>query len=438
MKRDDVLHPTSRGAFKGIAVIFLMAVLVTPVLAGTKYMAGEPELSATIQGSNEISPGKEATLVVLIQNTGVNQYKFAYSGIIDRDDLPNTAKNVVASLESGDSPFIIKTGPQMVGDVKASTSVPVRFNVKVPSDVKAGMYTLPLGLKYSYLWNAEQFGLDTIEYHYKPMDISLDLPVHVRPEISISVLTAATDSLNAGNQGYLTTDVVNTGGENATRAVVKIARNGQSPVIPVDGTVAIGDFPADSTKKVRFKLAVSKDAQAQAYPVDLTVTYENREGDTLTTDPVTVSVPVGEKVDFAVVSPPATIHPGEKKTIEVAIRNTGGATIYRGQARITATDPFSSDDDTSFIGDLAPGETKTARFTVKADGSATIKDYSLDAEVRYRDALDTSVVSDSITVPISVQPSTGISPIILAIVGVVVIAGGYVFMIRRKKQASSQ
>ncbi len=438
MKTSASPHPRRGGIYKLIAMALMIGVLVSPALAGIKYMAGEPELSATVQGSNELSPGKEATITVLIQNTGVNQFKFAGSGIVDRDDLPNTAKNVIASLESGESPFLIKTEPQMVGDIKASTSVPAKFTVKVPSDAKAGQYTLPLGLKYSYLWNAEQYGQDTIEFSYKPKDIALQLPVNVRPEISISVLTAASDSLNVGNQGYLTTSVVNTGSENVSRAVVKVSRNGQSPIVPVDGTVALGDFPAGSSRDVRFKLAVSKDAQSQTYPVDLAVTYENREGDTLTTDPVTVSVPVGEKVEFKVVTPPASIHPGEKKIIEVGLMNTGGATIYRGQARITATDPFTSEDDTSYIGDLAPGETKTARFTLKADGSATIKDYSLDAEVRYRDALGTSVVSDSITVPVTVEPSTGISPIILGLVGVVAIAGGYAFMIRRKKQASNE
>lgn len=438
MKSSTSIHPRIGGAITILAIVFMVGLLAAPVLAGTKYMSGEPDLSATIQGSNELSPGKETTLTVLIQNTGVNQFKFAYSGIIDRDDMPNTAKNVVASLGSGESPFIIKTEPQMVGDIKASTSVPVKFTVKVPSDVKAGEYTLPLDLKYTYLWDAEQFGLDTIEYHYKPKDVTLSLPATVRPEISVAVLTAGSDALNVGNQGYLTTTVANTGSENVTRAVVKVSRNGQSPIIPVDSTVSIGDFPAGSTQQVKFKLAVSKDAQANTYPIDLAVTYENKEGDTLTTDPVTVSVPVGAKVDFKVVTPPASMHPGEKKTIEVGIMNTGGATIYRGQARITATDPFSSDDDTSYIGDLAPGETKTARFTLKADGTATVKDYSLDAEIRYRDALDTSVVSDSITVPISIVPSSGISPVILGVIGVVALAGGYIFITRRRKQAASE
>jgi hypothetical protein len=431
-------RPGMGGLITIFAVLLLAATIASPALAGTKYMSGEPNLTTSVQGSNELSPGKEATIAVLVQNTGVNQFKFSQSGIVDRDDQPNTAKNVVVSLNAGDTPFIIKTDSQMVGDIKGSSSVPVKFTVKIPSDTKAGEYTLPINLKYSYLWDAEQYGLDTIEYHYKPKDVSLNLPVTVRPEISIAVPSASSDSLNAGNQGYLTADIMNTGSENVTRAVVKVSQNGKSPIVPVDGTVSIGEFPAGSSKEVRFKLAVSKDAQAQTYPVDITVTYQNREGDTLTTDPVTVSVPVGKKVDFKVVTPPASIHPGEKKTIEVGIMNTGGATIYRAQARITATDPFSSDDDTSFIGDLAPGETKTARFTIKADNAATVKEYSLDAEVRYRDALDTSVVSDSITVPINVVPSSGVNPIILGVIGVVAIAGGYVYISRRKKQAKSE
>ncbi len=68
---------------------------------GTKYMAGSPELSAYISGSNEVSPGDTVQLKVMIENKGVNEFKFIQSGIIDRDDLPNTAKFLTVSLASG-------------------------------------------------------------------------------------------------------------------------------------------------------------------------------------------------------------------------------------------------------------------------------------------------------------------------------------------------
>ncbi|MEN6519422.1 MAG: S-layer protein, partial [Methanospirillum sp.] len=65
------------------------------------------------------------------------------------------------------------------------------------------------------------------------------------------------------------------------------------------------------------------------------------------------------------------------------------------------------------------------------------KQYGLDSEVRYRDALDNSQISDTMKVPISVTASGGMgalltSPIVLAVIAIIVIGGGY-FVYRRRK-----
>ncbi|MEN6516889.1 MAG: LPXTG cell wall anchor domain-containing protein, partial [Methanospirillum sp.] len=68
------------------------------------------------------------------------------------------------------------------------------------------------------------------------------------------------------------------------------------------------------------------------------------------------------------------------------------------------------------------------------------KQYGLDSEVRYRDALDNSQISDTMKVPISVTASGGMgalltSPIVLAIIAIIVIGGGYYLYRRRKTSA---
>ena len=89
---------------------------------------------------------------------------------------------------------------------------------------------------------------------------------------------------------------------------------------------------------------------------------------------------------------------------------------------------------------MKPGEEKTARFEVAADKSATAKAYGLDSEVRYRDALDNSQISDTMKVPITVTASGGMgalltSPLVLAVIAIVVIGGGFVLYRRRKGTA---
>jgi hypothetical protein len=124
-------------------------------------------------------------------------------------------------------------------------------------------------------------------------------------------------------------------------------------------------------------VSVSSDAEEQIYPVDVLVNYDNSEGDQVTSDVETIGLPVGKKIDFNITSDPGTISPGQKKVITVTYANTGGATAYNVQARISAVDPFTSSDDTAFLGTLAPGETGEAAFEISMDKSATIKRYAL-------------------------------------------------------------
>jgi len=126
-------------------------------------------------------------------------------------------------------------------------------------------------------------------------------------------------------------------------------------------------------------------------------------------------------------------------TIEVVYRNTGSAPVYHAEARISAVDPFTSNDDTAYIGDLAPGQTGSALYEMTVDGGATPKNYGLDSEIRYRDALDNSQISDTIKVPIEVVRPAGIlgtlsNPLVLSvIIALAAIALYYILTHRRKK-----
>ena len=430
-------HPAKAWYFS-LVIIACAVIMISPAqAAGTKYMAGNPELSAYISGSNEVSPGDTVQLKVIIENKGVNQFKFIQSGIIERDDLPNTAKFLTVSITPGDAPVVIKSDPQMLGDLKGSSIASAVFTTKIQSDAGSGTYNLPLILKYSYLAEAEQYGTDTIQYYYREKNETVNLPITIRPEVKISVLSQTAEHLNAGTEGYVTLEVKNIGHENGKNAILKIARNDMSPILPTTGSMYIGDFAVGQVVSSRFKVSVTSDAEAQTYPLDVMVNYENSEGDQITSDVETIGLPVGKKIDFNVTSTPNKVYPGQKKIITVQYTNTGGAAAYNAQARISAVDPFTSNDDTAFLGTLAPGDTTEAAFEIAVDKSATIKEYALDSEIRYRDALDNSLISDPMKVRIVVEKESSLlgNPLVLAGIAAVIILIGYlVYRQRTKKQ----
>jgi len=423
-----------------IAGIACALIAICPASAGTQYMAGSPTLSAYISGNNELSPGTEVQLPVVIQNSGVNQFKFVKSTIVDSDDLPNTAKFLTVGLGAGSSPLVVKSDPQMLGDlaVSGTATATASFTVRVPTDAKAGTYLLPVQLSYTYLYNAEQYGDDTIEYRYKAMNETVEIPVTIKKNVNIDVISSNVSALNAGTEGYVTLVVKNVGCEDGKKAILVIEQNGKSPIVPTEGSTYIGDFPVNATATGLFKTSVASSAEAQTYPLNVKVKYENSEGDQVTSDIETIGVPVGGKIKFEITSDLQTISPGQKKVITATFKNTGDATAYQALARISMVDPFSSNDDSAFLGDMAPGETREGSFLITAEAGATAKVYGIDAEINYRDAVDNKVISDPLKLDLEVVSKKGLidtlleNPLLLAVIAVIIIAIGY-FLYRRKQ-----
>lgn len=375
---------------------------------------------------------------MIIQNSGLVQYEFTYPTTLTPRDLPNTAKLMLVTLEPGDAPVSIKSDPQMVGDLLGGSTLTVQFKARIAENASYNEYALPLNIRYTYLWSADQYGLDQLQYIYKDQEVTISLPIKIKPRIMLEIVSMNLSHVNVGTEGYLSLDLKNKGNEEGSDTVVKLTQVGNSPVTPVASSVYIGDFPRGSVIPVEYKIAVSKDAEPFSYPVNVSVVYKNSDGDTVESDPVTVGIPVSGKIDFSVVSPPPEVNPGSQKIIEVVYENTGAATAYDAKVQINTFDPFTTKDDTSYLGDMVPGETKIAKFEVSVAQDATIKEYALDSEVRYRDALDNDQVSDRVTVPISIVNLSGVlaivlNPFFIALIVVVIAGSGYTVLKRRKR-----
>jgi hypothetical protein len=415
--------------------------MIVPSMAGSQFTSGSPELSAYISGTNEFNPGDDVQLPLVIENSGLNEFEYSQQSIINRDDLPNTAKFLTVTLLPGDAPVIVKSDSQMLGDLDGGSTVNAVFTTKIEPDAAGGTYLMPVMLNYTYLYTANQYGIDLVTYEYKTQNITLNIPIKIKPVVSIDVLSAVPEDLNVGTEGYIDMQIRNTGSENGTKSIVKIMQSGTSPILPTDSSVYIGDFPAGSTATCRYRVFVSGDAQPQTYPVDVVVIYQNDEGDFVSSLNDTVGIPVGGKIDFSVISPPAVMNPGNTQVINVEYKNTGNTTAYSAQAKITYEDPFTTNnDDTAYIGDLQPGESRTVSYTMSVDPGATLKEYGLDSQIMYKDALDNAYTSDTIQVRIDVTEPTGIgaiitNPLYMVIIIAVIIGIIYlVFQQRRKNQ----
>jgi hypothetical protein len=412
---------------------------IIPVMGITTYLGGSPQMSAAISGTNEFTPGQDASIKVIVWNSGVNNLKFVTKGTIERDDLATTAKMVTVGLFAGDAPIVVKNDPQLIGDIKSQGTATVAIATKITSDATEGEYQLPLNIRYTYLASSLQEAADVLQYNYQQVNETIPITIKIKPQVKIEILDAVSENLNIGSEGYLNLTIKNIGLEDGKKASVKILRNGASPIIPTDSSVFIGDFPHNSTVTCRYKVAVSDEAEIQSYPVDVLVMYENREGDVVSSTTDTIGIPVGGKISFTITSGTVRVLQGSQSVIQIVYKNTGTRPAYHAQARLSAVEPFKSSDDTAYLGDIRPGENATAHYQVQVDDAAIVKNYSLDTEVRYRDALDNSQVSDPFRVAFEVQPKppTGGLFQVLGIIGFIALIGigaGYYLLVMRKKK----
>ena len=425
-----------------LALLILAAVLcITPALGAEKYIGGTPEITAYLSGVNEFSPGQDATITVVIQNSGTSAVVFTNQGTLTPADIPTTAKLVTVGLSSGGAPINIKTDPQNLADIPSPGITTASFAAKITSDATLGEYTLPLTIQYKYLSNslANQPTSQTLQYQYTPVNLTIPLTIKIAPAVQIAVLRADAPALVVGMEGYVNLTIKNIGYDDGRQATVTILQNGNSAVIPSDSSVYVGDFPRNGTVTCLYKVAVSGDAQQQTYPVDVEVTYTNTEGDTVTSAIDTVGVPVENKLSFIVVSPPAVITQGATSVIAVEYQNAGTMTAYQAQARLSAVDPLSSSDTLAYLGDIPPGGNVTAHYAITAANGAAPGTYALDTEVRYRDALDNSQISDTFKADVQVVPRPATAPLvqlleIVAVVAVILGAAGYYVLVMRKKK----
>lgn len=412
-----------------------LGLCVNPVLAGYKYYSGGPDLFVSLDASDEMIPGTTVELPLALENKGILTMAFYNAYTLQPEYLPTTALFTSVQLVPGDAPVKVKSNSQIVGDIPSGMVVPAGFVVEIPQDAKAGRYTMQAIVTYQYVPQVEQESTGTIEYYFKDAETSLPVPVVIRPVVVLSVEDVSSTHLQAGGGGYITFTIRNTGQDTGDRTSIYLVPEDASPVVPFSNGVYIGNFTPGGTAQPRFKVAISRNADpTQPYPVTLYAVYRDFEGNTITSPTVSTGVTFGERVQFECISVPSIVHPGETNTVSVTYQNTGNSTVYNAQARISVIDPFSSEDDTAYLGDMRSGQSATALFSVKTDAGAMVKTYSVDSEIGYTDSFKTTYTSDNIPILLDVQ--AGSVTWLIAIVLIVVVIGGGVFLWRRKKRAA--
>ena len=424
----------------GILAGLLIYASIAPVCgAGEEFIRSEPSLYATLSGTNEFFPGTDVRLDFVVENQGTDTAVLREIEYTPFSINPTTALGTVAGLDTAGAPLAVKSESYLIGDIPSGMSRAYTAYAHVDENAPAGTYMLHVTADYHYAAAQHLLPSGQWEYTYEEQTARLEVPVQVKGVVKPTILSLDTDNLNAGQTGTMTVSLKNAGYGGGMSSAVELS--GISGVFRlVDGGVYIGDFPPGAVRTVTFTAFVNDAVSAGTYPEEVMVVYTDEHGEAQTSVSERIGIPVGEGASFAIVSGPVAVVPGEPKSISVTFKNTGDAPVYDARARIVPGKPLSASVDTAMLGDMAPGETKTADFMITlASGSLDVP-YGLNSEIKYRDETDTLMLSDQIV--LEVEGTAGnpvkdvlVNPVSLAvIVGIVLLFGYYVVTGRRKKR----
>jgi hypothetical protein len=443
-----------------LAVVALLASVVgttAPVLAS---VAGKPNLQATVVGSQELAVGQVGAIQIMIQNIGTFSgdvedpadqvmalgYLLTAPGVVLVAPC-TTAVGVAVTLTSGSSSIEVVSGSASIGTLVRgmSTTQPLTFQLYIHKDAQPGTYKLGLKLQYQYLSDVDWLNPGgtppQFDFHWSSRVQQVQISVTVVGTYFLAAVTQ-TEGVRAGATGIITVDVQNSGASEAYDVTAEIVPG--TSISPVGPPSFLGDVAGNSSVTTQLKMSVSKEAIAKDSSVGILVKYKD-DRDIPRQSLLTVGVMVEGELNFEVqtVQVEGRLTPGSERVIIIPIVNVGDYEAKDAVAKINivnpfATAPFSTSDDTAYIGTLQAGENSSAKFRISVDADAVPKPYVLDVQVEYWDSLGNSYTSDTMRATVTVQQPSGLSTtaiILISIAGVVVVVVLLRVMRRRRKRA---
>ena len=409
--------------------LVLGAVLVTVLLAvaGTAagqsevYVRGEPDLEVYTP-DDTVPAGAETEFILQVDNEGDVD-----AGQGTNRNLVTTARNVIVDVEANDdAPVTVLSEKQSIGSITDEQPVDVPLRIEVPDDAEPGTYDLHIEIDYR--WS------NRVSEQTQERSTSKDFTVEIEVDDNARFRVTDIDSnLRVGEEGEITGEVENVGGEDATNAEVQFPTEAEN-LFPQETAVAVGDVPAGESAEFRIPVEVGSEAEAVPKRFELPVSFRDENGIRQTDDDPEFLADIGPERDiFGVEAVNRTITAGSGTTFEVTFTNNREETLTDIEPKLFTDSPFSSSSDEGFVESLDPGESETVRFDLSASGSATAKTYPVTLDVRYQNSEGESRITDSYRLPIDVlepEESGGLGSlgtIAMLVVSLLAVGGGYVW-----------
>ncbi|MBE0523576.1 MAG: hypothetical protein IBX40_04485 [Methanosarcinales archaeon] len=230
--------------------------------------------------------------------------------------------------------------------------------------------------------------------------------------------------------------------------------NADTPLEIKINTVLIDSLQEGKSTKdpLTFPIRIYDNARAGIYELRLDITYTYQKDSAVSApygetyfwnvegnETAILTIEIEEQPFFEVTETASDLTAGESGMLKVTYKNVGDVTAYDAIARISTVDPFSTTDDQAYLGDMTPGETRTALYKINVDETATAKSYAINNEIKYEDEHGDIQYSKALKANVNVKPAVPFSdkvkesPVVLILIVLGIIGAPTYLYIKRKK-----
>ena len=276
--------------------------------------------------------------------------------------------------------------------------------------------TYPIELEFQYTDSQNNDNTRTEYVQFSPQE---------RPQFTVE---SVDHTVPIGDSGLVRVTLRNEGPLNATDATLTASSNvdalffgtggAQEPVEapggisfepPETGTPTsaayIGEWPAGETRTVTLRGGFDENAIEQAYTADLSVAYENENGDDMPTRSTTVGIEPAPEQAFAVERIESDLYVGEEGDLVGKVTNRANRTVEGVVVTVANDRQAINFYNTRYaVGRLKPGESATFRYRVGVTGEAEHGPKLFELSTRYRGSEGTVQQTDSQDLSVEVKP----------------------------------
>jgi len=390
-----------------LAVVALVVLLVMPSPA-VGAVRGSPDLSATAP-SNTFLAGGADTLEITLTNEGELDVGSTQNPSLNSE--VTTARGVEATLDASGTPIDVETGSQSIGSLPEGGSPTLPYRLTIDQDAEPGTYTLELEVEYRYTSSvSEANGGRNTETQTRTFDIEVEIEDRAR----FDVVSTETD-VRVGSSGTVAVTVENVGAEAAEDATVALESRNTDITFGQSSSASrfVGEWEPGERRTVEYQVSAAGSAEQQQYAFSATATFEDAEGVTRQSESLSLGVTPEAEQRFSVVSTESDVAVGDSGDVSVTLRNDGSIPVNDATVELASQSSdlvFGESASASrYVGDWAPGETRTVEYDVSATDGTDTRNYAMQATVSYEDEDDDPATSRALSLGVTPEPEQSFS-----------------------------